>query len=86
MLDKEILYLFYYLELSQKEIANCLEIPVGTVKSRLYNAKQNFKEKYPYSASMKGEKTMSKTILTEARVKAEFIPAHKYLGRMGAQG
>ncbi len=59
MLDKEILYLFYYLELSQKEIANCLEIPVGTVKSRLYNAKQNFKEKYPYSASMKGEKTMN---------------------------
>ncbi|MDE6659883.1 MAG: sigma-70 family RNA polymerase sigma factor [Eubacterium sp.] len=58
MLDKEILYLFYYLELSQKEIANRLEIPVGTVKSRLYNAKQNFKEKYPYSASMKGEKIM----------------------------
>ena len=28
----------------------------------------------------KGETTMSKTILTEARVKVEFIPAHKYLG------
>ena len=33
-----------------------------------------------YYQSLKGEKTMSKTILTEARVKAEFIPAHKYLG------
>ena len=30
--------------------------------------------------NMRGEKTMSKTILTEAQVKVEFIPAHKYLG------
>lgn len=28
----------------------------------------------------KGEKTMSKIVLTEAHVKTEFIPAHKYLG------
>lgn len=28
----------------------------------------------------KGETTMSKTVLTEAHVKTEFIPAHKYLG------
>ena len=33
-----------------------------------------------YYQSLKGEKVMSKTILTEAHVKAEFIPAHKYLG------
>lgn len=34
-------------------------------------------EHYP---NLKGEKTMSKTVLTEAHTKIEFIPAHKYLG------
>lgn len=33
-----------------------------------------------YYQNLKGEKTMSKTVLTEAHVKVEFIPAHKYLG------
>ena len=33
-----------------------------------------------YYQNMRGEKTMSKTVLTEAHVKVEFIPAHKYLG------
>ena len=33
-----------------------------------------------YYQNLKGEKTMSKTVLTDAHVKVEFIPAHKYLG------
>lgn len=45
--DKQILYLFYWKELSQSEIARKLNIPIGTVKSRLYTAKQNFKRIYP---------------------------------------
>ena len=45
--DKQILYLFYWKELSQLEIATKLNIPIGTVKSRLYTAKQNFKRIYP---------------------------------------
>ena len=45
--DKQILYLFYWKELSQLEIARKLNIPIGTVKSRLYTAKQNFKRIYP---------------------------------------
>lgn len=32
--------------MAQAEIASRLHIPVGTVKSRLYTAKQNFKDKY----------------------------------------
>lgn len=45
--DKQILYLSFWKELPQAEIASCLGIPVGTVKSRLYTAKQNFKNMYP---------------------------------------
>ena len=45
--DKQILYLFFWKNLPQAEIAKRLNIPVGTVKSRLYTAKQNFKSKYP---------------------------------------
>ena len=54
--DKQILYLYYFKELPQDEIAKRLSLPVGTVKSRLHNAKQRFKEKYPYKP--KGEKLM----------------------------
>lgn len=44
--DKQILYLYYWKELPQAEIAQRLGIPVGTVKSRLHTAKQNFKNSY----------------------------------------
>lgn len=56
--DKQILYLYYFKELPQDEIAKRLSLPVGTVKSRLHNAKQRFKEKYPYKP--KGENTMKR--------------------------
>lgn len=46
--DQNILRLYYFQELSQKEIAKKLDVPLGTVKSRLYTARQNFKERYPY--------------------------------------
>ena len=59
--DKQILYLYFWKEMPQVEIAKRLNIPVGTVKSRLYTAKQHFKDKYPYSAAKpKGEITMHK--------------------------
>lgn len=45
--DKQILYLSYWKDLPQAEIAVRLGIPIGTVKSRLYAAKQNFKRMYP---------------------------------------
>ena len=68
--DKQILYLFFFCDLSQSEIAEKLHIPVGTVKSRLHTAKQNFKNKYPYRTDvLKGEDSMKKL--------PEFIPEYK---------
>ena len=59
--DKQILYLYFWKELPQNEIAKLLDIPVGTVKSRLHTAKQHFKNKYPYQTQKpKGELTMQK--------------------------
>ena len=59
--DKQILYLYFWKELPQTEIAKLLEIPVGTVKSRLHTAKQHFKNKYPYQTQKpKGEPVMQK--------------------------
>ena len=59
--DKQILYLYFWKELPQNEIAKLLDIPVGTVKSRLHTAKQHFKNKYPYQTHKpKGEPTMHK--------------------------
>lgn len=55
--DKQILYLYFWKELPQAEIANQLNIPVGTVKSRLHTAKQNFKTKYPYRPKDRKEKS-----------------------------
>lgn len=68
--DKQILYLYFWKELRQAEIAKQLNIPLGTVKSRLHTAKQNFKQKYPYQTDTpKGENTMKKL--------PEFIPEYK---------
>ncbi len=59
--DKQILYLYYFKDLPQSEIAKRLQVPVGTVKSRLHTAKQNFKQKYPYyTEKPKGERAMKK--------------------------
>ncbi|MCI9449164.1 MAG: sigma-70 family RNA polymerase sigma factor [Clostridiales bacterium] len=68
--DKQILYLYFWKELPQAEIAKCLNVPLGTVKSRLHTAKQNFKNKYPYFKDMpKGENKMNRM--------PEFIPEYK---------
>lgn len=60
--DKQILYLYFWKEMSQAEISRRLNIPVGTVKSRLYTAKKNFMNKYPryYTDESKGEWSMKK--------------------------
>ena len=59
--DKQILYLYFWKELPQTEIAKLLDLPVGTVKSRLHTAKQHFKNKYPYQTQKpKGDTTVQK--------------------------
>ena len=68
--DKQILYLYFWKEMPQSEIAKMLDIPVGTVKSRLHTAKQHFKNKYPYQPRKpKGEPTMQKL--------PEYIPEYR---------
>lgn len=57
--EKQILYLYFWEELPQADIAARLNIPLGTVKSRLHGAKEKFREHYPYHPhSSKGESTM----------------------------
>lgn len=56
--DRQILQLCYYDGLPQNEIAAKLNIPTGTVKSRLNTARNNFKKQYP--CPPKGEYNMFK--------------------------
>lgn len=68
--DKQILYLYYWKDIPQAEIAKRLNIPIGTVKSRLHTAKQNFKNLYPHRTEKeKGEINMKRL--------PELIPQYK---------
>lgn len=44
--DRQIIYLFYVYGYNQSEISQRLNIPVGTVKSRLFTARRHFKTAY----------------------------------------
>lgn len=67
--EKQILYLSYFKDMPQSEIAKLLNIPIGTVKSRLHNAKIKFKEHYPCYQKVKGELIMKKL--------PEYLPEYK---------
>ncbi len=68
--DKQILYLYYFRELPQADIAKRLGVPLGTVKSRLHAAKASFKERYPFPPKeAKGAKFMKKF--------PEFLPEYQ---------
>ena len=69
--DKQILYLYFWKQYSQAEIAKKLGVPLGTVKRRLSEAKARFKEKYPYHHKQKGETEMKNLpeILPEFTIK-----------------
>lgn len=59
--DREMLYLRFWEELPQAEIARRLGVPLGTVKSRLHSAKQRFRRGYPCPPTpRKGEIFMKK--------------------------
>lgn len=70
--EKQIIYLYYFKELPQEEIAKRLNLPLGTVKSRLHYAKKSFKENYPYFSQAKGEKTMN----TNTAIMPEIMPEY----------
>ncbi len=44
--DKRILYLYYFKDLPQDEIASRLGVPIGTVKSRLHYARKKLRQEY----------------------------------------
>ncbi len=67
--EKQILYLYYFKNLPQEDIAKQLGIPVGTVKSRLHYAKEKFRQQYPYRMNDKGEMNMTKL--------PEFLPKYE---------
>jgi len=67
--EKQILYLYFFKNLSQEEIAKHLAIPIGTVKSRLHYAKEKFKQHYPCKETSKGDTTMKKL--------PEYLPEYK---------
>jgi RNA polymerase sigma factor (sigma-70 family) len=69
--DRQILYLSYFKDLPQAEIAARLGIPVGTVKSRLFHAKQQFKALYPEKP--KGEIVMK----NNRKLMPEFMPDYQ---------
>lgn len=59
--EKRILYLCYFENLPQADIAKRLNVPLGTVKSRLHAAREKFRSVYPFPPrNLKGEKCMSK--------------------------
>lgn len=59
--DRQILYLYFFQSYPQAEIAKKLGVPLGTVKSRLYHAKQRFRLLYPFPPrEPKGGRFMSK--------------------------
>lgn len=59
--EKQILYLFYFRNMPQADIARMLGVPIGTVKSRLHAAKASFRTAYPYPPrEPKGETNMTK--------------------------
>lgn len=68
--EKQILYLYYLKNYSQKDISKKLSLPLGTVKSRLHYAKEKFKQTYSPITTKKGEDTMLKIpkILPEYKI------------------
>ena len=55
--DQQILRLCYWQELPQQEIARRLSLPLGTVKSRLHNARERFRAAFPVRT--KGDPSMT---------------------------
>ena len=45
--ERELLHLYYWEDMSVKDIARELNIPEGTVKSRLHKARKSFEKKHP---------------------------------------
>lgn len=75
--EKQILYLYFFKNLSQEEIAKKLSVPVGTVKSRLHYAKEKFKAQYPYPPKEKVEEMRRNHMNKLGKRLPGFMPEYK---------
>ena len=76
--DKQILFLYYFKNKPQAEIASFLQIPLGTVKSRLHTAKQNFKEAYPFPPKPnKTNKSKGENNMKNLKFLPDIMPEYK---------
>ncbi len=62
--DRKLLMLCYMSDITQKEAAEQLGIPLSTLKTRLTAARNRFRERYPYTKEME-RNTMKKNIFPE---------------------
>jgi bifunctional DNase/RNase len=74
--DRDVIFLFYYAQLSLQEIVTVLHLPAGTVKVRLYRARQRLKallqERHPeILPPQQRRKIMVKVTIADV-VKTEF--------------
>lgn len=77
--EKQLLQAFYFEGFSHKDIADRLGIPVGTVKSRLYKARANFKAHYPNGPiNRKGTITMHSMPLTMPDYTINWLPQEPF--------
>lgn len=74
--DKDILNMHYIKGMDQISIASTLDVPLGTVKSRLFNARQNFREIYPYPPDRKGEGNMKRLKFLQIMPKVTIIKSN----------
>jgi len=74
--EQQILYLYFFKNLPQEEIARKLSVPLGTVKSRLHYAKEKFKKQYPYPPKDR-EENERKSYMSEKEKKIpEILPEY----------
>lgn len=76
--DKQILYLYYLRGYAQKDIAIRLNLPLGTVKSRLHNAKKRFIDEYG-----EYERPKERTKMNNEKKFPEFCPEYKITEKDG---
>lgn len=81
--DRNMLAMFYYEDMSIREISELMAIPEGTVKSRLHHARERFREKFPFppaaiqkKQNRKGENIMFTfpEIMPEIKIKKKDAP------------
>ncbi len=76
--DSRLLTLVYLQGMSQQEAAELMQVPLGTVKSRLYAAKQRFKDAYPCPPTVKGADRMKQLPLTMPDYQITFLPEQPF--------